>query len=54
MGVELKVNINQVKFLTGAYVLPLSDIAITNASDPLAIDLALTERSDLEKNIILL
>lgn len=53
-GLVIDVPVHAVKFLAGAYVHPLSEIAMANASDPLAIDLALTDESKLEKSIILI
>jgi hypothetical protein len=53
-GQVLEVPVHVVKFLAGAYVHPLSEIAMANASDPLAIDLALSDQSKLDKNVILI
>jgi len=50
----LEVPVNSIKFLAGAYVHPLSEIAMANASDPLAIDLALNDQSKIDKSVILI
>ncbi len=44
----------KVRYLTGAYVHPLSEIDISKASDQLAIDLDINDDSKLELSIILI